>query len=556
VGKSGSDLNPVKVPDDVQTVLADGIAAVVWPAGRPSLTMKILTEAGLAPAAGGPPPDTARFRVVEHEALSTAAISRFQEAVRQGDAEDSNLGFCEFASGFFSRKQAFLRRWMEPRLEGQVCLNVPLEGLRGATDAWLSYLLGQLSPDVLKDAVALKLAAAVARQTVGTWPSRDVTTFRYYSPDLFDRIDSFQLSRDEVTRAYRAVLERDPDRTGMLNAQSVRTYDGLVTLLGESQEKFRLREAQEQQPLSPKEISLVYRALKATTPLPDEVRKHRDAKASLTDLRSALLRTPEFLRLYKEVDMKTVVGPPATPTLVHIHIPKTAGTSLNEVLTGFFPSTEVHSVDGDYMDLAKLSNAGLGKLRLIKGHMQHGAHELLGGNTVYLCLLRRPAPRIFSFFRYIKRQPLHPLNKMVSATGVTFGEFLLFATDIPELRNEIDNGQTRRLADMMNSAGQGREAEAFASAVANLLAPDMIFGLSERFDDYLSELHARGLIPQSQSLKSNTAPEPADLDAEVAGLTAQQRRRLDEYCLWDNWLYQIAETAYEKRITRKDRATP
>ncbi len=181
------------------------------------------------------------------------------------------------------------------------------------------------------------------------------------------------------------------------------------------------------------------------------------------------------------------------------------------------------------------------KLQVIHGHLAHGVAEFLPQPSVYLCLLRRPAARLFSFYQFILRRPQHPLHSAVAGAGMDFGRFLSFVAADPKVRFEFDNGQMRRIAGP-GAMTSGSELAVLQAALRHLLAADMIFGLTEHYDRFVAALEARGLIRRAVRIEQNVSPRGADHGEALARLTEEERQIHDAFCLWDEQLYSVAET--------------
>src|SRR5262245_16845682 len=93
-------------------------------------------------------------------------------------------------------------------------------------------------------------------------------------------------------------------------------------------------------------------------------------------------------------------------TLIFLHIPKPAGTTVHHVLERQFAADEVYSLAGDSWasyrrDFQRLTLPERKKIRVIKGHMEFGLHELLPQPATYVTVLRHPVDRIMSYYYYV-----------------------------------------------------------------------------------------------------------------------------------------------------------
>ena len=128
---------------------------------------------------------------------------------------------------------------------------------------------------------------------------------------------------------------------------------------------------------------------------------------------------------------------------------------------------------------------------------------------------------------------------------MSFGTFLEWAADPSSgHRDEVNNGQIRRLAGRQMQRDGGTEADMLPEALKNLLAPDMIYGLTEYFDHFVQRLHAGGFIAGTPDIHENTAPYPASLEGALTSLTAEQSDLYHAFTGWDEIFYNISERLY------------
>ena len=466
------------------------LAAVVWPAGQKSLALRALADCGAVPRTALRAPGAEADRlIIETGSFPAAAISRFEAAVTAGKAEDSAPGFARFASEFFSRLDAFLTGWTTGRDE--TSLIVPVTALRADPASWMPRLLAFSGAS---DRVPASDALAAAESVLSGSPAQDLTQFRYYDPELFERLDRLVLRREIVLDIFRKVMGRDLEERSVLHFQGAASRESLrATLTGSAE--YRQRRA-------PGGVS--------TRPQPAASRASADQP----------------------------------PVLVHLHIPKSAGTSLTSILAGNFGPGEKFALDVHNIDrLRQMPERQRAKLRLIFGHLPHGmVGPALDRPVIHVVALRQPGPRLLSYYRYMKRREDHPLFPMLNGADMSFGAFLEFCEANPEQRPEADNGQMRRLAGRLAPEGLGREPDLFRAALRNTFAPDMVFGLTERFDALLDDLVARGLIRSYEPVVANAAPEAASFEEARAALTPEQDAILSGFTRWDQKLYDICET--------------
>ena len=167
-------------------------------------------------------------------------------------------------------------------------------------------------------------------------------------------------------------------------------------------------------------------------------------------------------------------------TVVFLHIPKTAGKSLREVLLagiGRKPYFSVARPLEDYQRLEVLHRDDRAALGLVEGHLYYGVHEILPRPCVYLTMLREPGERVLSYYSYVRESAGHHLHER--AKGMSVGECLREGLTV-----EMDNFMVRSLTSLRNLhvpfGGVTREmlieARAHLDGIAGV-------GLTERFDE-------------------------------------------------------------------------
>jgi hypothetical protein len=93
-------------------------------------------------------------------------------------------------------------------------------------------------------------------------------------------------------------------------------------------------------------------------------------------------------------------------TLIFIHLPRTAGTSLRRALEGRFePEESLFVYDHRSWAVPRSRVAGLDperlrRARLVYGHAPFGLHRALPGRSRYLTVLRDPVERVVSHYQF------------------------------------------------------------------------------------------------------------------------------------------------------------
>ena len=170
---------------------------------------------------------------------------------------------------------------------------------------------------------------------------------------------------------------------------------------------------------------------------------------------------------------------------IFLHIPKTAGRTLESILNRNFPQSSQFdlnswsSVWNRAEQLKSLPDSDKEKTSLIRGHYPFGLHLHLPGDVKYFSFLRSPVDRVISLYEYIRRNPKHHLHSLVSEKGFTIRDFLHL-----EQTDEFRNSQTRMIAGQRIQDGDAHasESELLAVALNNIDQHFAFIGTIELFD--------------------------------------------------------------------------
>ena len=108
--------------------------------------------------------------------------------------------------------------------------------------------------------------------------------------------------------------------------------------------------------------------------------------------------------------------------IVSLHIPKTAGVTLKNILTGVYGDsflwfTETNTARGCY---ERLRHYDLEKIKCIHSHVAYGIHRYLKTDNItckYITFIRNPYERLMSFYNYILTQPVNAHYKWDRSYG-------------------------------------------------------------------------------------------------------------------------------------------
>jgi hypothetical protein len=239
-------------------------------------------------------------------------------------------------------------------------------------------------------------------------------------------------------------------------------------------------------------------------------------------------------------------SPPETSTVIFLHIHKAAGTTLHRIIERQYPPDQIWSFDErhDFEAFRALSEAQKEEIRMLRGHMIFGLHELMPRPCIYFTLLRDPVERVISFYDYIRRNPHHYHSEMIVSQSLTLQQFLETRTS-----TMMNNGQTRMLAGARQydfPVGECTE-ELLEAAKSNLKDWFAVVGLVERFDESLLLLQrvlGWGRLFYVRQNVAERRPRQEDLPTETLELVKRHNAL-------DLELYQYASTFFREQIRQQ-----
>lgn len=263
-------------------------------------------------------------------------------------------------------------------------------------------------------------------------------------------------------------------------------------------------------------------------------------------------------------------GPGQTPVspLVYVHVPKAAGTSLKDVIARVYaprPMLFFLQGTGELERFRAMPPAARARCAAVAGHEPFGLQRVYDGCGVepaVITVLREPVARVVSLYRYIFREPAHPLHTAFVEGGVSIAE--VFSRFTPEA---FDNHQVRYLAGptVHGKAFGTLTGDDLALAKQNLSEGCRAFGLQERFAESM-EWFARELgWPTVGAGRLNESPERGSRDSgpngpggASGGITDADRAMIAERNALDVDLHRFASRLFDERagVRRGDSDDP
>jgi hypothetical protein len=231
----------------------------------------------------------------------------------------------------------------------------------------------------------------------------------------------------------------------------------------------------------------------------------------------------------------------AEEAVIFLHVPKTAGTTLNRLIEWEYPLFEMYSIDPVFFrwsasHLWQLPARRLKRTRMFKGHMLFGLHEILPQPATYITVLRDPIDRVISAFYFMRSYVLHPLYWKFKREDWTLEDFVR--------RSPRENVQTKILAGAEYNSPCTKEI--FEQAKENLFEHFSVVGLSERFEESLALMKLRfgwKLQRYSSFNVTQARPKKGDLPQPTLDLIVEKNS-------FDLALYECAARLFEDAVNQ------
>jgi Galactose-3-O-sulfotransferase len=177
-------------------------------------------------------------------------------------------------------------------------------------------------------------------------------------------------------------------------------------------------------------------------------------------------------------------------TLIFLHIPKTAGTTMRSIIRRQYSPEELYAVEdpdwvsknAEFFLKSKKNNSGI---RCLIGHFPYGVHHYLPDPAQYITILRNPVEWTLSTYSDISSKQVTAVRylKQAALDGIKLADFPQFLVD-----NGLANPQTRAVAGFVDVAHMGPPhpplpPNALQVARDNIGSNNVAAGVVERFDE-------------------------------------------------------------------------
>jgi len=235
-------------------------------------------------------------------------------------------------------------------------------------------------------------------------------------------------------------------------------------------------------------------------------------------------------------------------TIIFLHLPKTAGSTLGAIVKRQYPPEAVYlryagPGIGPFQEILALPEPQRARLRLLMGHLPFGIHETLPRPARYVTILREPVERVVSHYYFVRRRPDHHLHETVTSRRMTLRDFVESG-----IARELENGQTTWMgwSPELIARDDRSSPELLVRATRNLEDRFVVAGLTERFDETLLVMRERlgwtRSIWYRQENVTRNRPALAEIDEDTRALIVE-RNGLDIE------LYRYVRDRFEREIS-------
>ena len=165
------------------------------------------------------------------------------------------------------------------------------------------------------------------------------------------------------------------------------------------------------------------------------------------------------------------------------HIPKCAGTSVNEILIPHYSKRRIfYATKRSRPEYFNMTDQERLRFQLITGHDSRNLINLLPPNFFLTTVLRDPISRVVSLYRYIKRSKYHKINKIILERNYSIADFVRSG-----VTGETCNFMTRHFSGLDREEVQSNPDYASKLAMTNATKYDLI-GTVDYLSSYLKQL--------------------------------------------------------------------
>ncbi|HEU4719238.1 MAG TPA: sulfotransferase family 2 domain-containing protein [Bacteroidia bacterium] len=244
--------------------------------------------------------------------------------------------------------------------------------------------------------------------------------------------------------------------------------------------------------------------------------------------------------------MNTEPNLPVAPHLLFLHIQKTAGVTMHNIIGRQYPkknTLSIYHTEKGLAELKRLTPERASQIRLLKGHFAFGAHRFFREPCEYITMLRDPVERTISHFHFVIDSVTHNYHDMIVDSGYSLLEVL-------------ENGAIPRLDNKMVRMLSGNDSAPYGACTETMLDDAMthleknfsVVGRVKNFDEFVlmcsERFHWNGYIFYRKRNAGRSRPKTEEIDKKT--MDALRAHNTLDQKLYDTW-----SPIIEDRIARQ-----
>lgn len=231
--------------------------------------------------------------------------------------------------------------------------------------------------------------------------------------------------------------------------------------------------------------------------------------------------------------------------LFFLHIPKTAGTTLNAILDANFAPDSVLDLytDEQHRRVRDMTYNRLAGYSLVRGHVFVQDFDDIFDGPVPMrafTFLRDPVDRVISEYFFLRRWPRSHLYRYLNENDVSLVDYVTAGTGVLRRRG------CNNMVNSLSGTGTRSLMERVGLAWRNLSERFACFGILERFDESLLMLAREAGLSETFYERRNVRRVEADRE-----VTAREREVIAEYNRLDVRLYERAVREFDRRVRKQ-----
>ncbi len=233
---------------------------------------------------------------------------------------------------------------------------------------------------------------------------------------------------------------------------------------------------------------------------------------------------------------------------IHLHIPKTGGTTLRDIIQRQYRAEKILMIpklEESENILKEVSTSQINQLKLIQGHLKYGIHNHFHRRAKYFSIIRDPINRVLSTYYYVLSQKNNPQNLSTSNNQMTIYDFVQSGVN-----PFLINGQTQLISGKTGNIDNPiiESEELFSLAKENIENDFLFLGITEMFDETILILkNMLGWHMPYYSIANRTKKKP-NYDAVNPTIISF----IKEHNQLDIKLYNITKTSLLNRIAKEN----